>query len=173
MLHPLWFIGGGAITLLLSGVPFRLSQQYWRFSGIEDLVGVAGGSVLSAALFALFWIVTGYPLPTPTFPDRARADPAAVPGRAPRVLPPVARPAARGRAGRAVRAAGRRGGGRGQLPPRAGERAGAEAVAGLLSLGGNQTGRRMQGRPILGGVSELRKVLDGWRGPTGCRTCWS
>ena len=33
-------------------------------------------------------------------------------------------------------------------------------VAGLLSLGGNQTGRRIQGRPILGGLSELRRVLE-------------
>ncbi len=68
LLHPLWFLGGGAITLLVGGLPFHLSQQYWRFSAVEDLVGVAGGSVVSAALFALVWTVTGYPLPTPTFP---------------------------------------------------------------------------------------------------------
>ena len=63
-----WFLGGGAITLLVSGLPFHLSQQYWRFSGVEDLVGVAGSSVVSALLFALVWTVSGYPLPTPTFP---------------------------------------------------------------------------------------------------------
>ena len=35
-LRPLWFVAGGAITLLLGGLPFRMPQQYWRFSGIEE-----------------------------------------------------------------------------------------------------------------------------------------
>jgi FlaA1/EpsC-like NDP-sugar epimerase len=68
LLHPLWFVAGGGITLLLGGLPFRLSQQYWRFSGISDLIGVAGGSVASAALFSGLLIVTGFRLPTVTFP---------------------------------------------------------------------------------------------------------
>ena len=45
LLHPLWFLAGGGITLLLGGLPFRLSQQYWRFAGLSDLAGVMGGSV--------------------------------------------------------------------------------------------------------------------------------
>ncbi len=45
LLHPLWFLASGGITLLLGGLPFRLSQQYWRFSGLADLVGVVGGSI--------------------------------------------------------------------------------------------------------------------------------
>ena len=74
LLHPLWFVGGGAITLLVAGLPFRMPQQYWRFSGIEDLLGVVGGSVASAILFALLLLAAGFPLPTPTFPVDPRAD---------------------------------------------------------------------------------------------------
>src|SRR5277367_267040 len=68
LLHPLWFVAGGGITLLLAGLPFRLSQQYWRFSGISDLIGVAAGSIMSAALFAGLLLATGFRLPTVTFP---------------------------------------------------------------------------------------------------------
>src|SRR3954464_12109882 len=34
--HPLWTIPLGALTLLLAGLPFRLSLQYWRFAAIGD-----------------------------------------------------------------------------------------------------------------------------------------
>ncbi len=51
-LHPLWLPAAGAATLLLAGLPFSLSRQYWRFAGINDLVAVAGSSVLGAGLFA-------------------------------------------------------------------------------------------------------------------------
>jgi O-antigen biosynthesis protein WbqV len=161
LIHPFWFIGGGVITLLVGGIPFRLSQQYWRFSGIEDLVGVAGGSILSAALFALIWIVTGYPLPTPTFPIVHALTLATFLG-APRVIYRQSRarlrkPAATMQSIILV--------GAGELADTfiralASERAPQLRVVGLLSLGGNQTGRRIHGRPILGGVSELRRVLE-------------
>ncbi|WP_289843705.1 polysaccharide biosynthesis protein [Brytella acorum] len=68
MLHPLWFVAGGAITLLVSGLPFRMPQQYWRFSGVADLIGIAGASVASAALFSTILTLAGFPLPSPTFP---------------------------------------------------------------------------------------------------------
>ena len=68
LLHPLWFLASGGITLLLGGLPFRLSQQYWRFSGLSDLVGVVGGSIACATLFALLLIAAGFHLPTTTFP---------------------------------------------------------------------------------------------------------
>ena len=161
LLHPLWFIGGGAITLLLGGLPFRLSQQYWRFSGVEDLVGVAGGSVLSAALFSLVWSITGYNLPTPTFPIVHAMTLAAFLG-APRVFYRVAKVRPRGISGRPVQSVLLVGAGEGAdtfLRALAGERQPGLRVVGLLALGGNQTGRRMQGRPILGGVSDTRRVL--------------
>lgn len=68
LLHPLWFIMGGAITLIVSGLPFRIPQQYWRFSGVADLRGIAAASVAGAALFSLMIFLTGFPLPSPTFP---------------------------------------------------------------------------------------------------------
>ncbi|MDL2170006.1 MULTISPECIES: polysaccharide biosynthesis protein [Asaia] len=68
LLHPLWFIMGGAITLLVSGLPFRIPQQYWRFSGVADLRGIAAASIAGAALFSLMLWVSGFPLPSPTFP---------------------------------------------------------------------------------------------------------
>ena len=161
LLHPLWFLAGGAITLLLGGLPFRLPQQYWRFSGLEDLVSVAGGSVISAALFAGLLILTGFPLPTPTFPIVHAFTLVAFLGtprilyrllklrpsrRAPEVEPVLLIGADEG-ADLFMRAL------RAQREPRF-------RVTGLLALGGNQTGRRMQGHPILGGLSEARRVLD-------------
>ena len=161
LLHPLWFLGGGAITLLVSGVPFRLSQQYWRFSGLEDLVGVAGGSVLSAGLFALVWIITGYPLPTPTFPIVYALTLVVFLG-APRVFYRLSRARLRG-GGQPVQSVLLVGAGEGAdsfLRALASERDPQLRIMGLLSLGRSQTGRRMQGRPILGGVSDLRRVLE-------------
>ena len=162
LLHPLWFLGGGAITLLVGGLPFRLSQQYWRFSGLEDLVGVAGSSIVSAALFALVWTVTGYPLPTLTFPIVHALTLATFLG-APRVVYRLAKARPRGAAGTAVQNVLLVGAGEGAdsfLRALAGERRAGLRVVGLLALGRNQTGRRMQGHAILGGVSELRRVLE-------------
>ncbi|WP_158747266.1 nucleoside-diphosphate sugar epimerase/dehydratase [Acidisphaera sp. L21] len=162
LLHPLWFLGGGAITLLVGGLPFHLSQQYWRFSGVEDLVGVAGSSIVSAALFALVWTVTGYPLPTLTFPIVHALTLATFLG-APRVFYRLTKTRPRRAKTPEVQNVLLVGAGEGAdsfLRALAGERRATLRVIGLLALGRNQTGRRMQGRPILGGVSELRRVLD-------------
>lgn len=67
-LHPLWFLAGGGITLLVSGLPFRMAQQYWRFSGLLDLFNIACASALSAILFSTLLHLAGYPLPSSTFP---------------------------------------------------------------------------------------------------------
>ncbi|MXV44179.1 polysaccharide biosynthesis protein [Saccharibacter sp. 17.LH.SD] len=66
--HPLWFVAGGAITLLASGVLFRVPQQYWRYSGVVDLRNIIAAAVVSATLFSCLLWVTGYGLPTPAFP---------------------------------------------------------------------------------------------------------
>lgn len=68
LLHPLWFLAGGSISLVVSGLPFRIPQQYWRFSGVSDLLGIAGASVASAVLFSLGLVLSGFPLPSETFP---------------------------------------------------------------------------------------------------------
>ncbi len=162
LLHPLWFLGGGAITLLVGGLPFRLSQQYWRFSAMQDLVSVAAGSVVSAGLFALIWTIAGYPLPTPTFPI-VHALTLATFLAAPRVFYRLAKARPRSAEGALLDTVLLVGAGEGAdsfLRALAGENQPSLRVIGLLALGQNHTGRRMQGYPILGGVSELRRVLD-------------
>jgi O-antigen biosynthesis protein WbqV len=161
LLHPLWFLAGGAITLFLGGLPFRLPQQYWRFSGIEDLMGVAGGSVISAGLFALLLIATGFPLPTPTFPIVHAFTLVAFLGM-PRVLYRLLklRPARRAPEVDPVLLAGADEAADVFLRALRTQREPKFRVIGLLAFGGNQTGRRMQGHPILGGLSDTRRVLD-------------
>lgn len=162
LLHPLWFVAGGAITLLLAGLPFRMPQQYWRFSGIADLLAVAGGSVASAVLFALLLTGAGFPLPTPTFPV-VHALVLIVALGAPRVLYRL-RPNLR--AARASPDA--------QLVLLAGAGEGADLflraldyrdgrrkfrVVGLLSRNEGQVARRIHGQPILGSIGQTASVL--------------
>src|SRR5579872_5005853 len=52
-LQPLWTLPAGSAGLLLAGVPFQLSLQYWRFAGIGDLMAVAASSLLGAGLFGV------------------------------------------------------------------------------------------------------------------------
>ncbi len=166
LLRPLWFVAGGAITLLLAGLPFRMPQQYWRFAGIEDLLGVVGSSVASAILFALLLSAAGFSLPTPTFPV-VHALTLIVALGTPRViyrLRPGWSRAADSRA-QAVLLAG------------AGENAdvflralatrdgrASFRVLGLLSLGGGNVARRMHGHTILGSVDQAGVVLARLRG---------
>ena len=49
-LQPPWLPLAGAAALLVAGLPFRLPWQFWRFAGIDDLLGVAWSSVGGAAL---------------------------------------------------------------------------------------------------------------------------
>ncbi len=162
LLHPIWFVAGGAITLLVAGLPFGLQLQYWRFSSLADMVGVACGSVVSAVLFAAGLLATGYRLPTVTFPA-IHALTLLVLLAAPRIayrLAQARRVAARaGHAERVLlvgadqpaelflRAVARDRG----LPIR---------VDGLLAFGGHQPGRRIHGRPIIGRVDEAGPILQ-------------
>jgi len=163
LLHPIWFVAGGAITLLLSGIPARLPQQYWRFAGLGDLLGVAVASVASAALFSLGLMLTGTSLPSATFPVihaltlmAFLAAPRLVyrlyhgRGRGEAQAPPVLLIGADEAADLFIRAAAQ-------------DRSPALRIAGLISLGRRQTGRRLRGHTILGGLDELDAVLDGLR----------
>lgn len=166
LLHPLWFIAGGAITLFLSGLPFRVPQQYWRFSGLADLVGIAGASVASALLFAIGLRLTGYPLPSPTFP----------------VIHALVLLCGLGAVRMATRLAARwRQQGSGaytrvlllgsdlgaDLFMRAIERDSLQRyqVMGLLIEASGQTGRRIHNTPILGTIDDCAGLLARWRGP--------
>ena len=159
LLHPLWFIAGGAVTLLVAGLPFRMPQQYWRFAGIEDLLAVVGGSVISAALFALLLVLSGFPIPTETFPV-IHALTLIVALGTPRIVYRLRRSRARGTSeSQAILLAGA-----GEnadvflraLDTREGQ---AFRVLGLLGLGNGSVGRRINGRPILGAIDQAAAVL--------------
>ena len=45
---PAWTLAWGAVALLLAGLPFRLSVQYWRFAGPSDLLAVGAASLTAA-----------------------------------------------------------------------------------------------------------------------------
>ncbi len=162
LLHPLWFVAGGGITLLLGGLPFRLSQQYWRFSGISDLIGVVGGSVASAAMFSALLIVTGFRLPTVTFPiihAFVLATLLGTPRLAYRLYHGRSRIAADDPGLQRVLLVGAGDAADGFLRALAGQREAKLRVTGLLALSERHTGRRLHGRPILGAIGDIAPIL--------------
>ncbi|MBV8912720.1 MAG: polysaccharide biosynthesis protein, partial [Acetobacteraceae bacterium] len=161
VLRPLWFVAGGAITLLVAGLPFRMPQQYWRFSGIEDLLGVVGSSVACAVLFSLLLVVSGFALPTPTFPI-VHALTLIVALGTPRVVYRLRKGRARGhdRDAQTILLAGA--GENADVFLRALDTREGRAsfrVLGLLSVGGGNVARRMHGRTILGSLDQAAQVL--------------
>ncbi len=162
LLHPLWFVAGGAITLLVAGLPFRMPQQYWRFAGIEDLMGLVGSSVVSALLFALLLGASGFPLPTPTFPV-VHALVLIVALGTPRVVYRLRLAKRAGREATDAQSVLLVGAGDGaDLFLRAleyGEGRAAFRVVGLLSVREGQTGRRIHGHTILGSIGQTAAVL--------------
>jgi O-antigen biosynthesis protein WbqV len=162
LLHPLWFVAGGGITLLLGGLPFRLSQQYWRFSGLSDLIGVGCGSAASAGLFALLLIVTGFKLPTPTFPvvhALILAVLLGTPRLAYRLYHGRSRVSANDPGLQRVLLVGAGDAADGFLRALSGQRQALLRVTGLISLSERQTGRRIHGLPILGSIAEAPEIL--------------
>ena len=158
LLHPLWFLAGGGITLLLGGLPFRLSQQYWRFSGLSDLVGVVGGSLATAILFALLLVATGFPLPTITFPIVHALTLMVLLG-APRVAYRLYRGRPRGEQGTVERLLLVGAEENADAFIRAAAADPALRVTGLIALSDRQAGRRMHNLPILGTVNDVPRVL--------------
>jgi len=160
LLHPLWFLAGGGITLLLAGLPFRLAQQYWRFSGLHDLSAVVGGSILSSALFAAVILGSGHSLPTSTFPI-VHAMTLMVLLSGPRLGWRFF--SRRGRAAsnsmQTVLLVGAGDAADGFIEALARDPASDMRVAGLLALSSRQTGRRINGLPILGTADEITPVL--------------
>jgi O-antigen biosynthesis protein WbqV len=158
----LWVLG--AASLLLGGLPFQLPQQYWRFSGLRDLLAVAGGSALGAALFALCLWLGGVGLPSPTFP--------VIHGLSLLVLLGVPRVAYRLMRGRPrggveeeqdtqpVLLVGSGDGADIFLRALRAERAPRLRAIGLLTSGARQSGRRIQGCPILGAAEDAVAVVD-------------
>jgi O-antigen biosynthesis protein WbqV len=163
VLHPLWTIPFGAISLLLAGIPFRLSLQYWRFAAIGDLLTLAASAAAGAALFtAVTTLLVGAP-PTVGFPIIHALTLLLFLG-APRVgyLWRRGRPATRPAhidassillvggiedADLFIRALAQ-------------DRRQAFRVEGLLASSDRQTGRRIQGHRILGSLDDAATVLQ-------------
>ena len=164
-LYPLWLMAGGAGAVLLAGLPFRLSLQYWRFAGLGDLIGVVGCSILAAALFALLMRVTGIVPANPALP-LVHAFTLVVLLGAPRVAYRrwqfgATRSGPDDSEGDADRVLVIGAGEDADLFLRAvsQERQPSVRVLGLLALGSRQTGRRIHGHPILGSSDDLTPVV--------------
>ncbi len=151
----------GAAALLLAGLPFRLPVQYWRYAGLGELVGVAAASVLAAAVFALGLHLTFTPLPSPSFPVSLALCLLVLLGL-PRIFYRLLReapPAASAPEPRPVLLLGAGDGADLFLSALASDPAPPYRAVGLLSGGGAQTGRRIQGCPVLGSLADAERIL--------------
>ncbi|HVZ08470.1 polysaccharide biosynthesis protein [Rhodopila sp.] len=167
-LAPYWRIPAGAACLLLAGVPFRLSQQYWRFAAIGDLLTVAASAGIGAALFWLITLGAGVPFPNPAFPAIHALTLLLFLG-APRVLYRWGRwrpdPQQRAVEAASILLVGSiedadlflRALAQDRRPQ---DRRPAFRVEGLLVSSNRQTGRRIQGRAILGSLDDAATVLE-------------
>ena len=158
-LEPIWALPWAVLALLLAGLPFRLSVQYWRFAGTQDLLAVAAAAIAAAAIFPVGLREGGAAMPGPSFPV-AHALALIVLLSAPRLayrLTQEGRGAGGG--GAAILLIGAGDASDLFLRALAAERAPPFQVIGLISTGSGQTGRRINGQPILGGLAELPAVL--------------
>jgi len=163
-LHPWWLAPAGAATLLVAGLPFRLSLQYWRFAGISDVLAVAGSSVLTALLFAVISAMAGVASSNPAFPVVYALTLLALLG-APRVAYRRMRSRRAERMPREVDATSILLVGAAEdadlfLRALAQDRRPAFDVVGLLTTGAGQIGRRIHGHPFLGSVDQAGAVLE-------------
>ncbi|MEO8714080.1 MAG: nucleoside-diphosphate sugar epimerase/dehydratase, partial [Acetobacteraceae bacterium] len=149
----------GAIAVLAAGVPLGLSLQYWRFIGMGDLLTVAGAGALGASLLSAGMAASGVAFPSHAFP-LILALVLVVLLAAPRIAYGRlrSRPMTDDPAGSALLV------GSGEdadlfLRALAQDRRQRLRVIGLLALGSRQTGRRIQGQPILGSIDDAPAVL--------------
>ena len=157
---PLWTLAWGAAVLLLAGVPFRLSVQYWRFAGVGDLLGVAAASIAAAALFPVPLHEAGLLPPTAAFPF-IHALLLMVLLSLPRIAYRLMQESqTRPQAARTVLLVGAGEGADLFIRALQADREAPWQIGGLLSLGTAQTGRRIQGHPILGSIEDAQKVLE-------------
>ena len=148
---------------MLAAVPFRLPSQYWRYTGISDVAAVGG-----AALFATVVLAGGL---AATGDLRAGAHLAAAYGlsllallAAPRIFYRLVQggfaPRRRADSLKTILLVGDGEGADLFLRALAVEPEPSLRVAGLLTLGARQTGRRIQGCPILGTAADAPAILD-------------
>ncbi len=161
--HPLWLIPLGTLCLLLAGLPFRLSLQYWRFAALGDLITVAASSAVGAILFALVTHFVGAASANPTFPLVHGLTLLLFLG-GPRVAYRWARGRRNGQSSEddatSVLLIGETEDADLFLRALVRDRRRVFRVEGLLSSSARQTGRRIQGYQILGSVSDVASVLE-------------
>jgi FlaA1/EpsC-like NDP-sugar epimerase len=158
-----WLAALGAAALLLAGLPFRLSLQYWRFAGIEDLLAVAASCAGGAALLTLALTLLRTPLPSPAYPFIHALTLLVLLG-----IPRVVYRRMQTRSGNRSSENGARaillvGAGKEAdlfLRALASDRRQAFRVEGLLATSSRQTGRRIQQHPILGTLAQADAVLE-------------
>jgi O-antigen biosynthesis protein WbqV len=164
-LSPPWTIAWGAVALLLAGLPFRLSTQYWRFAGAGDLLGVGAASIAAAAIFPIALHEAGLPFPSPTFPA-LHALALMVLLATPRIAYRLMQESGAPQDGEAAQPVLLLGAGEASdlfIRALAADRRKPYRVVGLLSTGKAQTGRRIGGLPILGSLDEAAEVLASLR----------
>lgn len=159
--EPVWLPAAGAASLLLAGIPLRLAWQYWRFAGIEDLLGVAGASALAAALLSIVLALNGMMSGHPALPVIYALILLVLLG-APRVAYRRWRHRRNSEVARDTPSALVVGAAEDLdlfLRALAADRRQSLQVEGLLATGAPQTGRRIRGRPFLGAIEDAGRVL--------------
>jgi FlaA1/EpsC-like NDP-sugar epimerase len=153
----------GALALLIGGLPFRLPQQYWRFAGMGDLLTVTASSALGAALFSLVLWTRGLGPPSTGFPLAHALTLLALLG-APRVAYRWFRTRDQSAVAHAdamsVLIVGQTEDCDLFLRALARDKRQRFRVEGVLTPGDRQTGRRIQGYPILGAMKDAGSVLE-------------
>jgi FlaA1/EpsC-like NDP-sugar epimerase len=153
----------GVATLLLSGLPFRLSQQYWRFAGMGDLLAVTASSTLGAILFSVILFALGLGPGSIGFPLAHALTLLALLG-APRVAYRWFRSRGQSAVAQAdatsVLVVGQTEDCDLFLRALARDRRQRFRVEGLMILGDRQAGRRIQGYPILGAMADAGTILE-------------
>jgi FlaA1/EpsC-like NDP-sugar epimerase len=161
-LQPLWTIPLGAACLLIAGLPFRLSLQYWRFAAIGDVMTVAASAAAGAALFAATITLKTGALPNPAFPVVHALTLLVLLGT-PRVYyrwrrgRPAIKPAHLD--ARSILLVGSIEDADLFIRALSQDRRQAFRVEGLLASSDRQTGRRIQGHRILGSLNDAANVL--------------
>ena len=162
-LHPLWTIPLGAVCLLIAGIPFRLSLQFWRFAAIGDVLTVAASAAVGAALFAVTTALTIGAPANPAFPAILALTLLLFLG-GPRVFyrwrrgRPLNKPAQFDAA--SILLVGSIEDADLFIRALAQDRRQTFRVEGLLASSERQTGRRIQGHRILGSLNDAAAVLE-------------
>ncbi|MDO9709188.1 polysaccharide biosynthesis protein [Paracraurococcus lichenis] len=161
-----WWVAavpGAMLALLAAGLPVRLPQQYWRYAGLPDLLGIVAAAVGSALLFwAGLHLLDAWIPPNPAFPAIHALTLGLLLG-APRIagrLHHARRSPETTLAPQPVLLVGAGDGADIFIRALAAERQPAFRVVGILSMRSRQAGRRIQGHPILGTADEIAAVLD-------------